>query len=124
MNQKIKVKGRGVKQQDSSEERRLYQEAQALLEAHLAADARWIEKRREADEEQRRTEDLREVANRLQAQVAAGEQRVGALSQRAEALNAEARETQQRWCDAAERWETHRAALGLPFHDPGMWPQT
>ena len=124
VNQKIEVKGEGVKPQDTSEERQLYQEAQALLEAHLAADARWIEKRREADEEQRWTEDLRELATRLQAQVAAGEKRAGALSQRAEELNAEARATQQRWCQAAERWEQHWASLGLPSHDPGMWPRT
>ena len=87
------------------------------VEAHLAADARWIEKRREATDERRRTEELREMASRLQAQVSAGEKRSSVLTQRAQ-------QTQRRWCEAAERWEKHRAALGLPFHDPRMWLRT
>lgn len=118
-----------LKEEDRAEERRLFQEAKAAFDAHLAADDRWTRKQHDAEEERSRAEELRETAKRLQgeasvleAAAAAGTKRANALAEEAKALDTERAAVERAWSEAVERWEKLRYSLGLPFYDSEIGP--
>jgi hypothetical protein len=118
-----------LKAEERAEEQRLFQDARAAMEAHLAADARWTEKQHEAVGEQSRAEELREVAKRLhgeatvvEAAASAVDKRATVLSEQAVKLGDERAVLEQRWSEAVEQWEKFRYSLGLPFYDPEVGP--
>jgi hypothetical protein len=118
-----------LKEEDRVEEQRLFQDVRGALDAHLAVDARWTEQQHQAEQEQSRAGELREVAKHLQAEVlvleaaaSAGEERASALLKSVKVVEAERAASEQKWSEAVERWEKFRYSLGLPFYDPEVGP--